>query len=272
MHNVCSAKSLSDWRGVIDAAPIGVLAFRSRDGRPIACAVTPYLEGGEVVITSTLALPAKAVAAAREGHAALLAGGVSVRGSVAVSVDTTGQEFDRWVRAQELRKYPPARSLLAIPGHRRLFPWYVGRTFIRFVDPEVTAGPDRDRSTLTTIAADGTPSIAAAPEPPADRIDAPFAASGEGMACLLIHEETDDQAELRQVRLDGQVVGGMFHTTRTVGSLAPQPTGIRADLTKLRALRRQATRQRDVVERLAAATRPAADSASAAAPFDARWR
>jgi hypothetical protein len=125
------------WLHAVDAAAVGVLAFRSAAGRPVACAVTPYVDAGDLVITSTLAFPAKAAAVHREGTAAALVAGLLLRGPVRVHADRAGTEFDRWVRAQELRKYPPARSLLSVPGHRRLFPWYVQRLYLRFVDPTV---------------------------------------------------------------------------------------------------------------------------------------
>jgi hypothetical protein len=91
----------SDWKTAIDAADVGAFVYRNQDGLPVACAVTPYLEAGDAVVTSTLALPAKAMAARREGAAALLAGGKCVRGRVEVTVDQTSGEFDRYTDGED---------------------------------------------------------------------------------------------------------------------------------------------------------------------------
>jgi hypothetical protein len=102
----------------IDQAAIGVFAYVTRAGTPNACAVTPYVVDGAVVVTSTLALVAKAAAVRRDPRVVLLAGGTEVRGAGAVAVDPTPAWFDEHLRDQERRTYPPARSLLAVPGHR----------------------------------------------------------------------------------------------------------------------------------------------------------
>jgi hypothetical protein len=91
-----------------------------RDGRPLSCAVTPYLDGGQPVVTSTLALVGKIGAVLRDERVALLAGGALARGRATVTIEDDGTWFDQVIRAQELRKYPPARFLLRLPGHRRL--------------------------------------------------------------------------------------------------------------------------------------------------------
>ena len=254
--------SSSAWTTAVDRADIAVFAYRNQAARPIACAVTPYVDQGDVVVTSTLALPAKAVAARREGHAALVGGGVVVRGPVEVTVDRTSREFDRWVRDQELRKYPPARSLLAIPGHRRLLPWYVGRVLIRFVEPLVEAVEGDDRCTLTTLDSHGRPIVVPVDEPTGDPGSWTSAADGSGPACVLVHEETEAMAELRQLRVEGRVELGTFQAGRVVGSLSPQPTGLVADLTRLRQLARQAKRNRKLVDGLVEAGQAADGQAS----------
>ena len=252
---MCSAKA--PWLDRIDGAAIGVLAYRRRDGEPVPCAVTPYVEGGDVVVTSTLAFPAKGLAMRREGRAALLAGGVLVRGRVDVTIDRTSGEFDRWIRGQELRKYPPARALLAIPGHRRLVPWYVGRIIVRFVSPEVTDVVGHDRVTLTTVDDDGCPWI----EPldlEAFDVDvgdtAPLVMTRpthQGPASVLVHEEDEAMRALRQRRHDGQVDAGVLHVDRVTGSLDPPPTGTLAELAQLRQLARSARAHRAQLDRLA---------------------
>ena len=125
MQNMCCAKA--DAVGALDAASVGVFAFVGKDGRPRACPVTPYVYGGEAVVSSTLAFTAKVAAVRRDARVALLAGGCLVRGRAILDVDLTSKAFDERVRHQELRKYPPSRQILAIPGHRRLLWWYVGR-------------------------------------------------------------------------------------------------------------------------------------------------
>jgi hypothetical protein len=240
-----------DWTGKVDAAHAGVFAYRSRAGRPLACGVTPYVERGELVVTTTLAFPAKAAAVRREGAAAVLAAGLLVQGRVEVHVDRTGAEFDRWLRAQELRKYPPARSLLSIPGHRTLFPWYVGRTYMRFIDPSVEETGGSDTATLTVLDARGLPAISPVPMPPPGPEGWSFeTTAADGPACVLIHQETDGMTELRQMRLDGTVAAGRFTTAAATGSLDPQPTGLRADLSKLRHLARRAKAAAAIVDGL----------------------
>jgi len=128
MQNMCCAKAGAVE--ALDAASVGAFAFVGKDGRPRACPVTPYLYAGEAVVSSTLAFTAKVAAVRRDPRVALLAGGCLVRGRATLDVDLTSKTFDERVRRQELRKYPPSRLLLAIPGHRRLLWWYVGRASI----------------------------------------------------------------------------------------------------------------------------------------------
>jgi len=85
---------------------------------------------------------------------ALLGGGVQVRGRAAVAIEGDGEWFDRVIRAQELRKYPPARFLLRLPGHRRLLWWYVGRAVVRLpAGGRAVPGPDRSASRASWSAA-----------------------------------------------------------------------------------------------------------------------
>jgi hypothetical protein len=100
MHNMCCAYGLS----ALDDAAVGVFGFIGRGGRPLSCAVTPYLDGGQPVVTSTLALVAKIGAVLRDERVALLAGGAEARGRAAVAIEDDGEWFDRAIRAQELRR------------------------------------------------------------------------------------------------------------------------------------------------------------------------
>jgi hypothetical protein len=107
-------------------------------------------------VTSTAALTAKAAAVRRDARVALLAGGAQVVGSGAVGFDPSPHWFDTNLRVAELAKYPPARSLLAVPGHRRIFPWYVARAVIRIEPSSVTPMPLDHRVSIAVLASDGS--------------------------------------------------------------------------------------------------------------------
>jgi hypothetical protein len=201
---MCSVKEPGP-RQRVDAAAIGVFAWRAADGSPRGCAVTPYRIGEDAVVSSTLALLGKIHAVRRDPRVALLTGGLSFRGDASVELDRDGVVFDAHLRAQELRKFPPSRALLALPFHRRLLWWYVGRALVRI--PLETARPcaGDDRATWISIAADGYPEIrplsavAFAPERlvPGERIELPAGTPDgprllhvqEERALLLVHEE-----------------------------------------------------------------------------------
>jgi hypothetical protein len=233
----------------LDAAAIGVLAFIGADGRPRACPVTPYIHAGEAVVSSTLAFTAKVAAVRADPRVALLAGGCLIRARAVVEIDVTSKTFDERVRAQELRKYPPARRLLAIPGHRRLLWWYVGRASIRIPLADCTTVEGTDRVTLTFIS-DGPEILTLDPSADAFASEFPVPAGVEGPACVLFHEEDDQMADLRQIALHGTVSDGVFRVERRVGSLAPASLSALGQLKTLRSLARQARRKRPVFERL----------------------
>ena len=156
---------------------------------------------------------------------------------------------EQLARAQELRKYPPARRLLAIPGHRRLLWWYVGRASILIPLADCATTEGADRVTLTVIA-DGLPSILTldpSADPSADELPVP--AGVEGPACVLFHEEDDQMADLRQLALHGTVRDGVFRVERRAGSLAPGRPSTLSQLKTLRSLARQARKKRPVFER-----------------------
>ncbi|MFN8024567.1 MAG: hypothetical protein U0Q03_23770 [Acidimicrobiales bacterium] len=221
----------------VDRAAIGVLGHLTGSSRPNALAVTPYVVDGRLLVTSTLALVDKAEALRRDPRVTLTAGGIAVSGTASVEVDTTPAFFDRYVRRRELAKYPPARSLLSIPGHRRLLPWYVGRVAM-WIEPEVVVEQHIDDDTTITVvdAAGrlGTTSIARPHDLDADRLDA--AGAPDGRAVLLVHAEDPAMRQLRQLRRHGQVVDGVLHVERRTGSLAPRATGTLDELRSLRTL------------------------------------
>jgi hypothetical protein len=247
MRNMRCAKV--EALAAFDTATIGVFAFVGADGRPRACPVTPYVHGGAAVISSTLAFTAKVAAVRTDPRVALLAGGHLVRARATVDIDLTSKTFDEDVRAQELRKYPPARRFLAIPGHRRLLWWYVGRASIRIPLADCATAAGADRVTLTVIS-DGLPNIHTL-DPSADAFadELPVPAGAEGPACVLFHEEDDEMADLRQLALHGTISDGVFRVERRVGSLASGHPSALGQLKTLRSLARQARSKRPAFER-----------------------
>jgi hypothetical protein len=232
--------------------PVGVFGFIGRNGRPLSCAVTPYLDGGQPVVTSTLALVGKIGAVLRDERVALLAGGVQARGRATVTIEDDGTWFDQAIRAQELRKYPPARFLLRLPGHRRLLWWYVGRAVVRLPADDLRAVPGSDRVTVTGIDRDGLVSVIPVPgdvplDADADQIPLP-AALPDGLACLLVHEESAGLSDLRQLRLEGDLADGRLTVRRRNGTLTPAKHGPLAQLRDLAALTRAATANRPRIE------------------------
>jgi len=225
------------------AAPVAVLAWAAGDGSPRACAVTPYVDAGDLVITSTLAYPAKARAMRRDPRIAILVAGHHINGHAEVAV-ADSRWFDAHVRQQEAAKFPPSRSLFAIPGHRCLVPWYVQRIVVRVLDPMVTRVDGDDAATVTTVGVTG-PTIRPVARPlDLDATTIPVAGAPDGAADLLVHEEYADLADLRQANRRGVVEDGLLSVTRSSGTLAPGPSGAVAQIGELRSLARRARDER----------------------------
>jgi hypothetical protein len=198
-------------------ADIGVFAFVGTKGRPAICAVTPYVVDGRAVVTSTLAYPGKARAVRSDERVALLAGGTSVEGRGRVGIDRTAAWFDRNLRDQELRKYPPASSVLGVPGHRRLFSWYVGRTVIAIEPERTVVRPGSDRVAVAVIDGVGRLHLIAQPiAAPADdaRTVEVTAEVPDGDGVLLVHDERAGLAELHQLTLHGRITDGALRVER----------------------------------------------------------
>jgi hypothetical protein len=246
MQNMCCAYALA----ALDDAAVGVFGFIGRRGRPLSCAVTPYLDLGQPVVTSTLALTGKVGAVLRDDRVALLAGGAQARGRATVAIEDDGEWFDRVIRAQELRKYPPARFLLRLPAHRRLLWWYVGRAVVRLPADNMRAVPGSDRVTVTGIDHDGLVSVVPVTgDVQLDADEIPLQAGlPDGPACLLVHEESAGMSDLRQLRLDGELVSGRLSVQRRSGTLTATHQGLLAQLRDLAALGRAATANRPRIE------------------------
>lgn len=213
-----------------DKAVVGIFAFRDGRGRPMAWPVTPYVDGENVVVTSTLAYIRKADHVRRDGRVALLCGALHMTGQASVRADVSGEEFVARFLDQELRKYPPARQIMRMPLHRILFSWYFGRVLMQFVPLEARKLPGQDRCTLVTLDEGGFPTITPIAEPNAD--DSAFALSlypsggttslPGGQATVLLHAEPT-MSDLRQLVLRGHIEGGMFHVRSRIGTLGPAP-------------------------------------------------
>ena len=238
-----------------DRSAVAVFAFRDGRGRPMAWPVTPYVDGDRIVVTSTLAYIRKAEHVRRDARVALLAAGVHTTGRATVRADVSGDEFVSRFLSQELRKYPPARALVRVPLHRRLFSWYFGRVLLEFAPLDIVERPGEDRCTLAVLDGGGFPSIVPIAEPASGA--AAFAPVGpepggcvslpNGPATLLVHEEPT-MADLRQMVLRGEVTGGAFYVRSTIGSLAPPGRrGWLGDLRRQFELRRRARHSRAIV-------------------------
>lgn len=244
IHNMCFVKEGLASAG---SAPVGVFAWCRHDGLPRSCAVTPYVIDGSIVVTTTLALPTKAFAVQRDQRVALHAGGWLVQARGIVRADPTPRWFDQFLRAQELAKYPPARSLLAVPGHRRLFSWYVGRVVIRLADPEMTRSEDvaTDRATVTGVR-DGRlridPLVVLEQFSEERAAEVTIPRNVDGPVDVLVHEEHRDFSQLCQLHVRGVAESGCVGEAKVSGSLTPRSGSAIRQLRDLRDLGRLARR------------------------------
>jgi hypothetical protein len=230
----------------IGRAAVGVLGHTTAKGLPNAVTITPYVVDGRLVVTSTLALIQKAAALLADPRVTLSAGGVVVEGVATVEVDPTPQYFDRFIRALELRKFPPARPLLALPFHRTLLSWYVGRVIIQIQPQEVLDQQLGDAVTVTGLDVAGRLWTRNIPSPSSlsdGRVDL-SAAVADGPALLLLHEEDVAMRDLRQMAVRGVIGAGVLEVTARRGSLDPSSKSSTDELRSLRHLARAAKRNR----------------------------
>lgn len=225
-----AATPLAEALDAADHAQVAIVAYRDAGGRPTAWPMTPYRDGDAVVVTSTLAYMRKAEALRRDGRMAVLAGGWLMQGTARVHADVTGEEFVARFLAQELRKYPPANDIVALPGHRWLFAWYFGRVFMTLVPAGVPPASGSDAATLITLDADGMPLITPIAPPPLDaasfaprRADGAALSLADGPATVLLHAEDAGMRDLRQVHLFGTLRDGSFAVERRRGSMQARP-------------------------------------------------
>lgn len=244
----------------VDAAPVAIFAARDAHGVPTGWPMTPYRDGAQAVVTSTLAFLDKTALVRRDGRVALLAGGWLWQGTAAVHADVSGDEFVRRFLADERRKYPPVESILAVPLHRWLFDWYFGRVFIEITPQRVRAQPGADAAVLITLDADGLPLITPTAMPDVAAGAWPLrgadgSALGEipdGPATVLLQAEDAAMRDLRQLHLRGAVRDGVFRVRRRRGSLAPTPPrGWWAELTEQWTLRQRGRAGRARIEQWA---------------------
>ncbi|WP_116708117.1 hypothetical protein [Actinomycetospora cinnamomea] len=130
----------ASWRRAITAE----LCWIEPDGRPVALAVTPLVVDGLPVVALPYAhAPVVSGLRAAEQAAFVVSDSRSLRrdetgraaiGRVEVTDDTDGGLLVDEVLGQELRKYPPSRSLVDSPLLRRENWWWLPRIVVR-LDP-----------------------------------------------------------------------------------------------------------------------------------------
>jgi hypothetical protein len=128
--------------------------------------------------------------------------------------------------------------------------WYVGRAVVRLPADGMRAVPGPDRVTVTGIDHDGLVSVVPVTgdvQLDADEITVPVGLP-DGPACLLVHEESAGLSDLRQLRLQGELVSGRLSVQRRSGTLAATHRGPLAQIRDLAALGRAATANRTRIE------------------------
>ena len=199
-------------RAIYDA-PAAVLAYHGSRGQLVPVAVTPYVLDGVVYITTTLAYSRKAGLIRRSPKIALLAGGVYLLANASVYADVKGAFFTRHLLEQEMRKYPPARTLRRVPFHRQIFGWFFGRAIIKLEPVAAEADAGDDAWTLVTEGENGYPSIHRVPEADPEGGDVtipPELAGSQGPAVVFCHSESEDMSELTSVAFRGEIRDGSF--------------------------------------------------------------
>jgi hypothetical protein len=205
----------------VDDVAVAVLAFSGSRSQLLAVPVTPYRYQGRLIVTATLAYTRKAELIRRNPEISLLAGGVQFSGRANVFADPAGDFFVGHLLQHELRKYPPARSLVRVPTHRRVFAWYFGRAIIAFEPSRSEARQGDDHFTLITQGPDESPDIGPihALSSVAPPVELPLEGAADGKALLLAHRESEDMSDLRQLSVRGEISDGVFRERSRSGNL-----------------------------------------------------
>ncbi|MFE3262429.1 hypothetical protein ACFXPS_44030 [Nocardia sp. NPDC059091] len=244
------------------AATTGVLAWRTTTGLG-ACTVTPLLTSkGKPVVTSTPAMIGKMLRIAADPRVALAASGTLVQADATLLIDRDGSVFARELLAQEAEKFPPTRSLRAIPGHRRWLAWYFGRVIATLTPTRIVHDIGPDHTVLVTLR-DDRPWITSLPDSadlidvqPGERVRLPVPASGDGPALVLVHKENRAMTALAQYRIHGQMLDGVLEVERRGGSLRLTPPSLFTQLRELRAMAHRAAANDTALARIASAITP----------------
>jgi hypothetical protein len=121
---------------------------------------------------------------------------------------------------------------------------------VRLPADGMRAVPGSDWMTVTGIDHDGLVSVV--PVTGEVRLDANEITLQTGLpdgpACLLVHEESAGLSDLRQLRLEGELVSGRLSVQRRSGTLAATHRSPLAQLRDLAALGRAATANRTRIE------------------------
>jgi hypothetical protein len=231
-------------------ARVAVMGYVGRNGLAQAVAVTPYVVEDQLVMSSTLALIAKAEALRADPRVSLSVGGLSVTGVAEVVVDLTPTFFDRYLREQELEKFPLRGDFWRCPFTRTAFPWWVGRVIIRVVVESLTEQTESDRATVTYLDASGglrTRNVAMPRSLSENPLVVPAGVDAEG-TLLVIHEEDASMSDLRQVALRGTLREGLFTVNSRRGTLDSTKRSTLGEITYLRELAKKAKANRSALE------------------------
>lgn len=121
---------------------------------------------------------------------------------------------------------------------------------VRLPAGDIQTTPGSDRVTVTGIDHDGLVNIV--PVAASGQLDADEIALGvslpDGPVCLLVHEESRGLSDLRQLRLEGELVSGRLFVRKRSGSLAPSRWSAITQIWGLGALGRAAKANRARIE------------------------
>jgi hypothetical protein len=120
---------------------------------------------------------------------------------------------------------------------------------------DCTPAPGSDRVTVTFLDGEFPRIVPLDPATDVSGDEIPVPIRHQGAACLLVHDEEPDMADLRQLTLRGAVRDGIFRAERRTGSLDPSRPSTLGQLRTLRALGRAARKNRPVLARWAGETR-----------------